>query len=287
MNTDNEKHIPESITLSVYNSKNNEYGISWHTEEAGCPILEYTKENDIEFANAIRVKADISDGIDTVQNRAVIKGLDNGEYCRWRVGDENGNFTEPYVFKALSQNPNETTLLVSSDTQTGNPEKPLWKCAWEDAINRNPDTELHLHLGDIVDLGGKRQLWKDTLEVNKEIIRTIPLLPSSGNHDHYYEYLLGQNSVISKMFNIQTPPQDKYHGIYYSVDCGPAHITVLCSGDMEKTNNHGLLESQLSWAKNDILSSNKKWRIVMNSYASLILPESMAQENFYHKIHAT
>lgn len=278
----NNVFTPESVTLTIYNQEGTEYGVSWQTECEGEPVLEYTDEDDVEFKHSVKVDAEISEGIDIVKNSAVIKNVKNGEKCRWRVGDKSGIFSEAAVFKTLSHKENETTMLLSTDTQMDDPKRKHWEYSWKDALNRNPDIEIHLHMGDIVQYGGKKELWRDTFDVNKEIIRSCPMLPSGGNHDHYHEYLFGRVGVVSKMYNIDTVEQDKTHGIYYSVDCGPAHITVLCSGDMEKTDNNGLTESQLVWAKKDIISTDKKWKIVM-IHTPLYSPGKYGSKEFLSK----
>jgi len=259
---DTSKLIPEAITLAIYDRDTNTYGVTWQTLEEGTPILEYTTEDDTDFAHSVKVRATTDTSTETFSNKAEIKGFARGEKVRYRVGDECGVFSDARVFRTLTQNSDKVDFLLVTDTQDQDNAGAWFPNAWRDAVSRYPDAEFCINAGDIVQLGGSGYYWKMMMEYNSDFFAQMPHLPTAGNHDYWYCYLSGFDSVTYRHFNIDIPEQDKRHGIYYSVDVGPCHFTVLSSGDCMETNNQGILDGQLQWAKNDIASSDKKWKIV-------------------------
>jgi hypothetical protein len=91
------------------------------------------------------------------------------------------------------------------------------------------------------------------------------------------------------MFHIDAPSQTKTHGLYYSFNLGPVHISVLNSNDcVDKhvsdenkaggliTGTGSLVDQQLNWLKDDLeytrnVNSYIKWNIVV-MHESLLLP---------------
>lgn len=255
--------IPESITLVIHDSAATEFGVTWQTEEAGTPILEYTDVSDTGFSHAKRIAAEVSDNLtigELKTNRAVIRGLNPGEQCLYRVGDASGVFSEGKVFCAPSHDPDRLTFLVFSDTQDAEEETlgSLWQLAWRDGTERHRDTELFVHAGDIVQLGSDRTYWKEMMARNEDFVRSYPMIGTSGNHDYWYCL----NSFISH-FTLSYPPQEPQHGVYYSVNVGPVHFTVISSGDSMRTENKGLTPEQLAWLRDDLSATDRRWKIAV------------------------
>lgn len=256
------KFIPSAITLSIYNSDATKFGVTWQTEEAGSPILEYTTPDDTAFARAIRVRGECSDGTESVKNCAVIEGLAPGESCLYRVGDVCGTRSDTAVFRAPKHDPDKLTFFIVTDTQDEHHWGEMLKYAAADAITTFPEAELIVHTGDMVQEGGDAMMWREMLGRNENFFRSFPMALIAGNHDYWYGYLHGFDAVTEKHVCIDLPKQDTKHGIYYSFDMGPAHFTMLSSGDSMETDGHGLLPEQLEWAINDLRSTDKKWKIV-------------------------
>lgn len=256
------KYLPTAITLSIYDKDATKFGVTWQTKEAGHPVLEYTTPDDTSFTNAVTVRGRTSDGTESVKNCAVIDGLCPGDLCMYRVGDESGVRSDSAVFRAPVHDPEKLTFFIITDTQD--------ECNWgemlenvsDDAVKSFPDAELIVHTGDIVQEGGDAMMWREVLGRNEDFFRSYPMSLIAGNHDYWYGYLHGFDSVTEKHVCIDLPPQDTRHGIYYSFDAGPCHFTMLSSGDSMETDGHGLLPEQLEWAINDISTTDKRWKIV-------------------------
>lgn len=256
------ERTPHTITLTVYNHSCTAFGAAWQTGVCGKPVLEYTDEADIAFERATRVKGECSDSTGTVKNAAVIRGVRSGETCRWRVGDETGVFSDSAVFRAPEPDGNRLAFLVMTDLQDIENRGQWLKYAWQDALLRFPEAQFLVNVGDTVQEGGSAEMWAQMFGMNEKFFRSVPMAPVAGNHSYWECYLHGYDAVFDKHFHLAHPPQDTRHGIYYSFDCGPAHFTVLSSGDSMETDNTGLLSTQLAWAENDLSASEKPWKIV-------------------------
>lgn len=254
--------VPETLTLSVYDREAREFGVTWQTKERGDPVLEYTDVSDSDFKCARRVKGTCSDGTDTVKNSAVMSDLEPGKRYLWRVGDASGVFSPAQVMKAPDHDPLRLTFLNMTDTQDAENEGEWWRVAWQDALRSFPEAQLLVHTGDIVQEGGNAHMWHKMMEWSREYVCAVPMAPTSGNHDYWYGYLHGYDAVTEKHFTVDLPKQDTRHGIYYSFDLGPAHFSVLNSGDSMETDGQGLLPEQLEWIEKDLSQTNKPWKIV-------------------------
>ena len=270
--------FPESLTLSFYNKDGSRYGVCWQTESTGSPVLEYTLADDAKFERAVRVHGRCEEFNGMIRNTAETERLIAGEKYLWRVGDESGKLSKTYSFRAVDTSADGLTFLVFADTQDNSHFGEWWVPAWKDALRRFPDAAFMLHAGDIVQDGGDREQWRRMLGINREIVTALPMLPTAGNHEfaaHHFRSpkakwvnkTLGAESDgyanIYSHFNVDVPRQDVERGMYYSLDLGQLHITVLDSGDVEHMNYCGFTEEQVRWALEDVSSSRPKWKIVM------------------------
>jgi 3',5'-cyclic AMP phosphodiesterase CpdA len=79
-------------------------------------------------------------------------------------------------------------------------------------------------------------------------------MPTTGNHED-------EGAVITENFVLpNVPEQDLDSGVYYSYDYNNVHFTVLNTNDDE---DDKLGDAQIEWLKNDIKSSDAKWKIVV------------------------
>lgn len=259
--------IPESVTLCIYDREARRYGVSWVTEDRGEPVLQYTKEDDTAFAHAVTVRAESSDSVGGYQNRAVIAGLEPGEQCRWRVGNlpDGGEGTECWsedaVFRALSGREDTVEFFYMTDSQDDNHLGSWWIPAWKDARSRYPGCEFLVHGGDFVQLSGRRDYWREMTGINREFLRSVPMLPIAGNHDYWRCYLYENLSTFAKHVHIGYEEQDTTNGVYYSADIGPVHFTCLNSGDAMVTGG-ALTDQQMEFLTRDLASANRPWKIV-------------------------
>jgi predicted phosphodiesterase len=254
--------IPESITLSIYDKACSKYGITWQTKAKGNPVLEYTDEEDINYERSTKVIGACSDGMGSIKNTAVFKDVLPSKRYRYRVGDASGIYSEDAICQFPETDSDELSFIVITDTQDEANHGAWFGYGYKDIMNLHADAHLLIHTGDMVQESGDAELWKKMLHNNRDFFLSMPMAYVTGNHDYWRGYLHGFRHTAAMHFNTDYPVQDTSNGFYYSFDVGPAHFTVLSSGDSMKTDNEGVLEEQYNWAINDISSTNKKWKIV-------------------------
>jgi hypothetical protein len=116
----------------------------------------------------------------------------------------------------------------------------------------------------------------------------MPMVPVAGEME-YYTNTNKTTNVFENMFHIDAPSQTTTHGLYYSFNLGPVHVSVLNSNDcvdkhVKEQNTAGglitgtgsLVDQQLNWLKDDLdytrnVNSYIKWNIVV-MHESLLLP---------------
>ena len=254
--------VPESITLSIYDNACSKYGVTWQTKAKGNPVLEYTDEEDVDYKNSKKVIGICSDGMGSIKNTAVFEDVLPSKRYRYRVGDVSGIYSEDAICQFPETDSDELSFIVITDTQDEANHGTWFGYGYKDIMNLHTDAHLLIHTGDMVQESGDAELWKKMLHNNRDFFLSMPMAYVTGNHDYWGGYLHGFRHTAAMHFNTDYPVQDTSNGFYYSFDVGPAHFTVLSSGDSMETDNEGVLEEQYSWAINDISSTNKKWKIV-------------------------
>ena len=253
------RFTPEAVTLTLHGRDTSAYGVCWYTADAGEPIVQYTREDDVRFKSCVTLSAEVRDCGGRARNTAVLKDLTPGARYRWRVGDESGVFSPSEVMTAIRDDGEELTFTVYSDSQDRAHFGKWLSAAWRDAKAHFPEAALALHGGDVVDSGGDHALWERMMRHGRGLFSGTPVLPVTGNHDHFDE----RDGVMHGYFHID-PPADKTEPLtYYSADAGPVHFTMLSSGDYGYTERHGLKAEQIEWAKRDISSTDKRWKVVV------------------------
>ncbi len=188
-------------------------------------------------------------------------GMRPGEFYEYRV--ESGG-TSTRWFLLQSDNGKSFKAIIVSDTQcAGNYE--TWKRVAQSAAQKNPDAELWLHLGDLVDNGEDHHQWSSWFSAIEGIIPNAALAPVMGNHEVYgrnwqpripYPYL--------NYFDVPGNQSARFPRYYYSFDYGPVHFAVLNTqwGEMEQLQK-GLLDEQRTWLRADMKATRRPWKIVL------------------------
>lgn len=248
---------PEALTLTLYGRDAYDYGICFMSGERGNFAVEFTDGTDVSFERAVRVPVKSEEHRGMLRNTAVMTLEPDRKYL-WRVLDGEA-CSDTFEVSTSDTDSDELTFGVFADSQDIDNFGEWWQTAWSDAAVRFPDMRLCLHCGDIVDDGSDHSQWVKAAHHNCGFFTSVPILPVTGNHDHMEQ----AGDVMHRYFNI-CPPSDKTEPIaYYSVDVGPVHFTMLCSGDYAYTERHGLRAEQIEWAKRDLASTKKKWKVVM------------------------
>ncbi len=192
---------------------------------------------------------------DYVKHTIKLSGLEKGtKYC-YRVGDaQRGWWSDSGVIETASGGNEGFTFFYVTDPQAQRPDHyERFAEVIETASAEYPDAKFIVSAGDNVDEGKNVKHWNYLLNSTDKLL-DLPYMPTTGNHED-------ESAVITENFVLPNiPGQDLETGVYYSYDYNDVHFTVLNTNDIE---DDKLGEAQLEWLKNDIKSSDAKWKIVV------------------------
>ena len=264
-----EKVVPGSITATFYNQAATEIGISWHTDQEGIPVVKVRKAE-----GADRDNPDFSEGMTVAgytyftaanyANYAALQNLEPDTEYLYVVGDSEHNvYSQVCSFHTKAENPDKMIFLHFSDSQDDVNFGTIWADGLKDAFSRYKEAAFVLNTGDMVQEGGKEELWNKMLDITGDYLHNNILVYAAGNHDYWDAYLYGATQCAFSHFCIDVPNrQNVREGMYYSFDYGDVHVTVLNTGDSQETDDWGLTVDQIRWVKQDLLSTDKTWKIV-------------------------
>lgn len=192
---------------------------------------------------------------DYVKHTIKLSGLEKGAKYSYRVGDaERGWWSEAGVIETATGGDEGFTFFYITDPQAQRPDHyERFAQVIETASAEYPDARFIVSAGDNVDEAENIKHWNYLLNSTDKLL-SLPYMPTTGNHED-------EASVITENFVIPNiPEQDLETGVYYSYDYNDVHFTVLNTNDDD---GDKLGDAQLEWLKNDIKSSDAKWKIVV------------------------
>ncbi|MEH7272865.1 metallophosphoesterase [Neobacillus vireti] len=184
-------------------------------------------------------------------------GLKQGTTYEYRYGlTENGPWGSVHSFKTAPKG-KDTTIYLMGDLQVPdrNPDSfKLFTNMLGVLKDKNPNGQLMVQVGDLVNAAGSTELWNDVLT---NIYQNLDLLSANmvGNHEVIQDV---DASSFSHFFNLPENGKGTYEETNYSFDYGDVHIAVL--------NSVKMTDEQLKWLENDMRSTDKRWKIVMGHF---------------------
>lgn len=288
-----------SLAVTYFDQDATMLGVSYHTaEECYYPVVQYVEGyvdsfdglEDIEevACNKTSTKLDW-------KNVAVLENLEEETEYSVRIGDRGSRlYGDIYHFKTNAEEKTETKFLfMANSKQTasgyddGNTSFAKTLDVATDFFSAE-DMDFLIHGGDYTSSGLMPEYWSAMFDGMKEHAFDMPIVPVVGDME-YYSNTNKTTNVFENMFHIDAPDQTKTHGLYYSFNLGPVHVSVLNSNDcIEKhqkeqntaggliTGTGSLVDQQLNWLKDDLeytrnVSPYIKWNIVV-MHESLLLP---------------
>ena len=250
------KHVRQLITKDSRTSR----CIMWQAESAlSAPQLEYRHKGSDKLETV--PAEDISfqdDGQDNHQYSVKLQNLAAGEEYEYRIvdGDAKSEWRS-----LLTERGNAFKALIFPDSQSA--DYSGWEELAQAAAERNPDAAFFVNVGDIVDNGEDHSQWHAWLYAVEGIVDRIPFVPVMGNHETYSrEWKVRLPESYLNLFEVPENGSREFERYYYSYDYGNVHFVVLnTQWDETEEFKQGLLEEQLSWLRQDVKASRKKWRI--------------------------
>ncbi len=246
----------ESVILSLYDSGTNSYSITWRTETSDYPVVKFKAES----ASKEKEVSAYCDECDTgYVNRAVFYNLDYNTEYTYAIFNSRGDKLYENKFTTADEVPESVTFMHVSDTQDEDYNGRVWAKLMDYAYGSSDGLDLILHTGDMVQYGGREELWSQMIGSVQNYVSSVPLMLTSGNHSYWSDYLDGASDIEYNHTTVNLPKQDTENGQYYSFDYGDIHFAVLSSGDSDSS---GVGYSQRKWLEDDLASTDKTWKIV-------------------------
>ena len=192
---------------------------------------------------------------DYTKHTVKLIGLEPGTKYSYRVGDaERGWWSDAGIIETAGGDDEGFTFFYITDPQSQQPSHyERFAEVIETASELYPDGKFIVSAGDQVDAGENVKHWNYFLN-STDAFLNLPFMPTTGNHED-------EGAVISENFLLpNVPDQDLETGVYYSYVYNDVHFTVLNTNDDE---DDKLSDAQIEWMKNDIKSSDAKWKVVV------------------------
>lgn len=146
-----------------------------------------------------------------------------------------------------------TRILVYGDTRTELTKHNIVARSITEFINKNPKWQtMILHCGDWN--SNDEEITWDSEHFNpnyyyiKELLSELPVMGTRGNHEQ-------SATNYNKYYRYDYVEEGKS---YYSFDYGLAHISIV-----DQYVAYGPGSAQYDWLKNDLMTTNKKWKIML------------------------
>ncbi|MBQ2973880.1 MAG: metallophosphoesterase [Clostridia bacterium] len=277
--TQDNYRLPSHIAVSLGEDSSTEMSITWLTKysltDSDIQLAPYSANPDFtdEIPDGITVTATAEPIIKTypgadlgllallpfekeyIKHTVKLSGLEPGEKYSYRVGNaEYGWWSDAGIITAAEGGDEAFTFFYVTDPQAQRQDHyERFANVIETAAKTYPDGRFIVSAGDQVDAGENIKHWRYLLN-STPALRSLPLMPVTGNHED-------EGAVITENFVLPgVPEQELDSGVYYSYDYNNVHFTVLNTNDDE---DDRLSDAQLEWMKNDIGSSDAKWKIVV------------------------
>ncbi|WP_339223571.1 S-layer homology domain-containing protein [Paenibacillus sp. FSL H8-0332] len=188
-------------------------------------------------------------------HNALVTGLEPGTGYHYRVGYEGhwSNWSNYKTVEAAPDKPVSFVFVTDSHTKGDNGQETYQQLI-KNAFTNYPDTQFVMHGGDMVDDGAVLNEWNQFWQASSIYTSSVPSAYAMGNHD----VKGGGKYIFAKGLGLPNNGPELQKEYAYSFDSGDVHFVVLNSEADEVT-----MGKQAEWLREDLLTSNKKWKIVM------------------------
>jgi 3',5'-cyclic AMP phosphodiesterase CpdA len=168
-------------------------------------------------------------------HKALAENLQPGTEYYWRVGYE-GHWSEIGHFRTADKEQGEFSFIYMTDSHIQNKEYVDAARLCADAVARyEKDARFCVFPGDFVDTGTENNSeweWERWFEeALKPVIRTMPLVPTDGNHDDSPLLNYSYHFNTDTSFNQQTQIRPQFSGIIYSFVYGDMQLLAFSMQD--------------------------------------------------------
>ncbi len=274
--------LPSMVSVTLGEDSSSSANISWYSKWTvdgdieiykadefnsftGTPTTESDFDITINSEQALRSYPGIDIGIAGLfpyefkinRHIAKIEGLESNTTYYYRVGSAERNWWSETGTITTANGSDNVTFLHLTDPQSQNERQydRAWARTLESALTLYPNTDFIINTGDFVDHGDNIKQWGWMFNTASEQIMNTFMMPTSGNHEG-----MGTNAIANYFAVPGAPEQDLTGGVYYSFDYNNVHIAVLNTENLDE--DETLNDEQINWLKEDMSSSDAKWKIV-------------------------
>lgn len=257
---------PQKVTVAMPSNTKNERNFTWHTKasnlESDVQIVKATNQKAASiFENSSNVLEysgeQTANTLNLYVHQAKATNLESGTKYYYRVGDKSKNSWSSIGEFITDNGDDNFSFIYVADQQTSSAEAMKSIYTMKQAMSKVKNSEFILNAGDLLNNATNEKEWINNLPFS--VYGNTTTINSAGNHDYSYNGELPY--ALKNHFYYDLPDSiDSQKGIYYSLNYGNAHITVLNTN----SNWYGRLdETQLEWLKNDLASSTATFKIVL------------------------
>ncbi len=277
----NNYRLPSMITITAGNDTKTEFYVTWYTKATvtGTDIEIYQSKDSTFFGkhfigvdkasvvtetvNVERTYSILDLGFTSLGEQKVnllrhtmkVTGLSEGCTYFFRVGDSSKGWWSDTASVTTSEDSDSVSFIHVSDTY-GNTESDfnVFNTVLSGAFYSElyPDADFILHTGNFVDAPNDLRQWQKLLDGASDKLMNSYILPAAGSEDSLET--IKNNFAVGSLLG-----ESEKTGVYYSVNYGSLHLTVLDSGDVKDDGT--LSDKQLEWLEKDMSSAVSEWRI--------------------------
>ena len=275
---------PVHIICSVGETENSRIVTWWAPYSDSSAELVYSENDDLSDATVVKAKEvcarpgmfEDSSGyrIYEAEMKNLQPGSDyyyrvTGDYIRQtKVADVKNGFSFMYF--------GEAQYSKSAD------DYDLWQKLLQNAYGRASAPSFIILGGDMVNFGQDDGEWDEFLQRADDIFAKVPVAAAAGNHECNEPNTYKPEMMLDIFAFSQNGPAG-FSEEFYSFDYGDCHIQVLNSDIFEqlarKKINTAALQKVNSWIKQDLKTTDKKWKVVVTHHpAYTVVDDTIAAQ---------
>lgn len=263
--------VPEKVTVTMPKNNKNERNFTWHIDKkdfrSDVQIIKAEGNKKAHYSfnsanNVLEYSGVVKDDklFDLYIHQAKATNLEPGVKYYYRVGDKALESWSAIGEFVTDNGDDNFSFIYMADQQTSSSAAPRAVYTMQKAMEKNKNAEFLLNAGDLLNNPTVKEEWSSNL--NFKVYGNLTSINTAGNHDYKYT-ADGVSNSLNNHFYYDLDNNDTESGLYYSLNYGNTHITIL------NTNSYwyGSLDpNQLAWLQNDLSSTdaqNATFRIIL------------------------
>ena len=232
--------VPEAVTRGPYlqSVTTDSVVVVWETDAAGS--------SQVDYGLTASYGSVVSDSNPVMHHALTLTGLSPYTLYHYRVSSGEQPPGGDSAFRTATL-PTQTTFafVAFGDTRT---DHVAHAQVVSSIITLAPD--FLLHTGDFVSNGLVASEWDTFFDIERDLVRQVPLFGALGNHE-------ANSSLYLSAFHLPGNEQ------WYSFDYGDVHVVAL------QVDGYGSVSSdseQITWLENDLAHAAQSWKVVFFHY---------------------